>query len=53
MRHFKAVGEGELDIKGASINYGRGGTENLGKIYLAFLAIPPIKRKWNFVIPPI
>ena len=29
-----------------------GGAENLGKIDLAFLAIPPIKRKWNFAIPP-
>ena len=34
--------------KGVSINYGRGGL----KIDLAFLAIPPIKRKWNFAIPP-
>ncbi len=24
-----------------------GGTENLGKTDLAFLVIPPIKRKWN------
>ena len=38
--------------KGASINFSREGTKNLGKIYPVNLAIPPIKRVRDFAIPP-